>query len=330
MPRLFAGARASDDCAACMNKIPGQTMDLPYEYVAPATGMSTPTREEIIGGGFLKRRAFKRLRHFLHLDVLAAPVGKLVSGGRWALPAGELFFSMEGLAFITQGKRIGRAEQYLGGSLFGLFKNVGMKFVEPVVGKAVGEEIVSTLTGAHEWFERLESLDKYSEGFENPESLFLPTNRIVSLSLPFERDNMYGIRQLDVVTEGDDGTFANYNFLAREEDGDIFGDQIAFIYFLRLNCEQRHFQISLFRRHTRPSLEIPQKANDWSFATLSFKPDFYQRADAALNPGAPPVTSIRLEALTSSRNVISRLRTINNQQYNIDIPSGKLFDLAML
>lgn len=304
-------------------------MDLPYNYVPPATGISTPTREEIINGGFLKRRILKLVQPFLQLNVLAAPAGTFAKGGRWSLPAGELFFAMDGLAFITEGKRIGVVEQYLGGTLFWLFKNVGAKFAEPLVGKAVGEEIVSTLSGTREWFERLESLDKYKEAFENPQSLFLPISRVVSLSLSFEPNNMYGISQLDLVIEGGSGTFTGYEFLAREEDGDIFRDQIPFIYFLRLSYEQQYFQTSLFRRYANPSLEIPQKANDWSFETLSFRPDFYQRAGAALNPDAPSVAAIRLEALARSRNVISRLRTINNQQYNIDTPSGKLFDLAI-
>lgn len=304
-------------------------MDLPYNYVPPATGISTPTREEIINTEFLKTRTLGPIRSFLKLDVLAAPAGMLAKGGRWALPAGELFFAMEGLAFITQGKRIGRIEQYLGGTMFWLFKNVGTKFVEPVVGKAVGEELVSTLSDTYEWVERTEALDKYTEGLENPESLFLPINRVVSLSLSFEPNNMYGIYQLDLVIEGDSGKFTTYNFLAREEDGDIFRRPIPFIYFLRLSYEQRYFQTSLFRRYANPSLDIPKKTNDWSFATLSFKPDFYKRASAALNPGAPPIEAIRLEALTGSRNVISRLRIMNNQEYNLDTPSGKLFDLAM-
>jgi hypothetical protein len=304
-------------------------MDLPYNYVPPATGVSTPTREEIINGGFLGRRILKLARTLYQLNVLAAPVGMLAKGGRWALPAGELFFAIEGLAFITEGKRIGMVEQYLGGTLFWLFKNVGTKFVEPVVGKAVGEEIVSTLSGTYEWAERLESLDKYKDGFENPQSLFLPINRVVSLSLSFEPNNMYGINQLDLVIEGDGRTFTEYNFLAREEDGNIFRDQISLIYFLRLSYEQRYFQTLLFRRYANPSLEIPKKPKDWSFATLSFKPDFYQRAGAALKPGAPPVAAIRLEALARSRDVISRLRIMNDQQYNLDTPSGKLFDLAM-
>ena len=304
-------------------------MDLPYNYVPPAIGISTPTREEIINGGFLRRRKFNLVRTFYQINALAAPAGMLAKGGRWALPAGELFFAMEGLAFLTQGKRIGLVEQYLGRKLFWLVKNVGAKFAEPLVGKAVGEEIVRTLSGTHEWAERLESLDAYKEAFENPKSLFLPINRVVSLSLSFEPNNMYGISQLDLVVEGDSGTFTTYNFLAREEDGDIFRDQIPFIYFLRLSFEQRYFQTSLFRRYANPSLDIPQKPKDWSLATLSFRPDFYERAGAALNSDAPPVVAIRLEALARSRNVVSRLRIINNQQYNLDTPSGKLFDLPM-
>ena len=70
-------------------------MDLPYNYTPPATGISTPARDEIIKIGFLKRRIMK----FVVLDVLAAPAGKFVKGGRWALPVGELFFSMDGLVF---------------------------------------------------------------------------------------------------------------------------------------------------------------------------------------------------------------------------------------
>ena len=300
-------------------------MDLPYNYTPPATEISTPARDEIIKIGFLKRRIMK----FVVLDVLAASAGKFVKGGRWALPTGELFFSMDGLVFVTQGKRIGPVEQYLGGTLFWLFKNVGVKFFEPFAGKVAGEQLVSTFTGLHETFEWQEARDKYQEGFENPESLFLPINQVVSQSFSFEPNNMYGISQLDLVIEGDGGAFTTYNFLAREEDGDIFRGIISFIYFLRLNYEQRCLQTSLFRRYAKPPLEIPHKANDWSLATLSFKPDFYQRAAAALKPDAPPVASIRRKALAGSRNVISRLRFHNDQQYNFDTPSGKLFDLAI-
>ena len=300
-------------------------MDLPHNYVPPAIGLSTPSREEIIKSGFLRRRMLKLVKSFHFLKVLAAPEGMLGKGGRWALPAGELYYAVEGLAFITQGKRIGLAEQYLGGTLFGFLKAIGAKFAEPFVGK----ELVDTFESIHGWHERLESLDIYAEGLENSESLFLPINRIVSLSLSFEPNNMYGIVQLDLVIESDGGGFTAYNFLAREEDGDVFRGQIPLIYFLRLNYEQRCFQTSLFRRYANPSLEIPQNAKGWSFATLSFKPEFYQHAGAALSSDAPPVASIRLEALARSQNVISRLRAINNEQYNIDIPSGKLFDLAM-
>ena len=304
-------------------------MGLPYQYVPPATGIATPTREDIIKGGFLKRPILKFVQPFLKLDVLAGPAGMLVKGDRWALPAGELFFAREGLAFITQGKHIGLAEQYLGGTLFGLFKTVGVKFAEPFVGKVVGEELVSTLVGTHERFELLESLAKYTEGFENPESLFLPINKVVSLSFSFEPNNKYGISQLDLVIESDRIAFTQYNFLAREEDGYIFRDLIPFMYFLRLNYEQRYFQTSLFRRYANPSLDIPENANDWSLASLSFKPDFYQRAGVALSPNAPPVASLQREALARSRNVISRLRILNNQKYNLVTPSGKLFDLKV-
>ncbi|MBS0232526.1 MAG: hypothetical protein JSR99_03460 [Proteobacteria bacterium] len=304
-------------------------MDLPPYYVPPASDISTPTREDIIKGGFLTGRILKIVKPLLALNVLAAPAGMLAKGGRWALPAGELLFAMEGLAFITQGKRIGTVEQYLGGSLFWVFKNVGGKFAESVVGKAVGEEIVSALAGTNEWMERVESLHEYAEGIENPKSLFLPINRVVSLSLSLEPKNMYGITQLDLVIEGDPGTFTEYNFLAREEDGNIFSGLIPFIYFLRLNYEQRCFQTSLFRRYANPSFEMPQKTADWSTATVSFKPDFYQHAGAALKPDAPTVGSIQLEALAKSRNVISELRSTKNPLYNLDTPSGKLFDVAM-
>ena len=309
-------------------------MDLPYNYVPPAAGIPTPTREEIIKGPFLTRRTLKLVKSIVNLKVLAAPEGILQKRGRWALPAGELYYAVDGLAFLTQGKRIGPVERYLGGTLFGVIKTVGVKFAEPVVGNAIGEELVSTIEGVHGWYERLESLGKYSEGMENSQSLFLPANRIVSLSLTFEPNNMYGVKQLDLVIENDAGAFTTYNFLAREEDAQIFdrhpllGDQVPFIYFLRLNYEQRHFQTSLFQRYANASLEIPQKATDWSLPTLSFKPEFYERAAAALNPDAPTVDAIRLEALARSRDVISRLRIIDNKQYDIDVPSGKLFDLA--
>ncbi|WP_027062808.1 hypothetical protein [Mesorhizobium loti] len=304
-------------------------MDFPFDYVPPATGISTPTREEIVKGGFLTPRLLKFFRPFVHLDVLAAPAEMLVEGGRWALPAGELLYATEGLAFITQGKRIGRAEQYLGGTLFNVLKNVGMKFVEPLVGGVVGEAFVSKISGTHELFERLDSLNKYKEGFEHSESLFLPINRVVSLSLSFEPRNMYGIRQLDLVVEDDSKTFTPYAFLAREEDGDIFREQIPFIYFLRLSYEQRLFQTMLFRRYVDEFFEVPEKAGDWSMSTLSFRSDFYERAATALNAGAPSVAAIRMEALTKSRDVISRLQITKNQQYNLDTPSGKLFDLTM-
>lgn len=301
-------------------------MDLPDYYVPPAAGIATPTRDEIIKGGYLAPRFLQSIRPFISLDVLAAPAGDLAKSGRWALPAGELFFAIEGLAFITHGKRIGLAERYLGGTLFGVAKMAGTKVAELVAGKVIGEKITGALFNAHDGVEMLEALDKYVEGFENGESLLLPINRIVSLAYSFERSNMYGILQLDLVIEGDGGTFTTYNILAREEDGDIFRDRIPFIYFLRLNYEQRYYQTSLFQRYANPALEVPQR--EWSLATLSFKPEFYRNASKALHPDAPPVASIRLEALAQSRDVISRLRIINNQQYNIDIPSGKLFDLA--
>ena len=86
-------------------------MDLPYNYVPPAAGIPTPTREEIIKGPFLTRRTLKLVKSIVNLKVLAAPEGILQKRGRWALPAGELYYAVDGLAFLTQGKRIGPVER---------------------------------------------------------------------------------------------------------------------------------------------------------------------------------------------------------------------------
>ena len=76
-------------------------MDLPHDYVPPAIGISTPPREEIVKGPFLRRPMLKLVQRFYLLKVLAAPEGLLLKRGRWALPAGELFYAMEGPEFIT-------------------------------------------------------------------------------------------------------------------------------------------------------------------------------------------------------------------------------------